>query len=79
MTQEQKIKEAMQTLKDAGYFVDCLWSIQDVQDFYSARPEQAQRVLFNTFTNEHVIQYISEDVFMEADKMQLFRKAETLK
>ena len=75
---EQKIEEAMQTLKDAGYFVDNLWSIQDVQDFYNASTEQAQRVLFNTFTNEHVIQYIAEDVFMEADKMQLFRKAETL-
>jgi hypothetical protein len=71
MQNEQKIKEAMQTLKDAGYFVDNLWSIQDVQNFYNASTEQAQRVLFNVFTNEHMVEYIYQDIVSEAQQLEL--------
>lgn len=71
---KQKIEEAMQTLKDAGYCVDNLWHINDVLDFYSTTVEKAQKVLYKVFTNEHVIEYINNDVASEADKMWLTEK-----
>ena len=71
LLQELKIKEAMQTLKDAGYFVDNLWHAEDVQNYFKASDEQARRILFNVFTNEHTVEYIYQDIISEAEQMGL--------
>lgn len=75
---KQKIEEAFKVLKDAGYFVENPWHIEDVREYFNCSNEQAQRVLFNVFTNEHMVEYIYQDIINEAEQMELFRKAETL-
>lgn len=54
MTTEQ----AKEVLRNAGYYVDNLWSIQDVEDD-SLTDEQKMSVLDMAFENE----YINEEIF----------------
>jgi hypothetical protein len=52
------IANAKLVLKQAGYYVDNLWSIQDVEDD-SLTDEQKMSVLDMAFENE----YINEEIF----------------
>ena len=52
------IKEAKQILKDAGYFTDNLWSIEDVKDICNCSNEEAQDVLNIALTNEGTMHHI---------------------
>ena len=54
MTTEQ----AKEVLRNAGYYVDNLWSIQDVEDD-SLTDEQKMSVLDMAFEND----YINEEIF----------------
>lgn len=56
MTNE--IKQAKETLKKNGYFVDNLWSIEDVQDIFNCSDEEAQDVLNIALTNEGTMHHI---------------------
>lgn len=60
---ETEVEKAKAVLKQHGYFVDNLWSTQDVTDRYECTEEQAQEVLNKALTNE----YITEQVFLTID------------
>lgn len=47
-----KIKQAKAILKEAGYFVDLLWHINDVKENYDVTDDEAQEVLFRALENE---------------------------
>jgi hypothetical protein len=53
-----EIEQAKAILKQHGYFVDNLWSTQDVTDRYECTEEQAQDVLNTALTNEWVVEQI---------------------
>ena len=62
-----KIEQAKQVLREAGYFVDNLWRIEDVQGNYNCTDEQAMEVLegalFNDYVMETIFGVIDEEVF----------------
>jgi hypothetical protein len=54
-----KIDEAREVLRKAGYFVDNLWHINDVKDAYFVLDnEDAQEVLDDALTNEWIVEQI---------------------
>lgn len=53
-----KIKEAKQILKDAGYYTDNLWNVEDVQDIFDCSDKEAQDVLDHALTNEGTMHHI---------------------
>lgn len=55
-----KIDEAREVLRKAGYFVDNLWHVNDVKDAYFVLDnEDAQEVLDDALTNEWIIEQIN--------------------
>jgi hypothetical protein len=46
-----KIQEAKAILREAGYFVDNLWHVSDVQQDFKCTDEEAQQVLKEALTN----------------------------
>lgn len=54
MTTEQ----AKQVLRNAGYYVDNLWHINDVMDVFECNEQEAQEVLNEALTNGHVMETI---------------------
>jgi trehalose/maltose hydrolase-like predicted phosphorylase len=58
-TKEMLIAQAKFTLKQAGYFVDNLWHIDDVKLRYNCEDnEQAQDILNNALTNDATMHQI---------------------
>lgn len=60
----EKIEQAKQVLREAGYFVDNLWCIEDVQGNYNCTDEQAMEVLEGALTND----YVTETIFGVIDE-----------
>jgi hypothetical protein len=65
-----KIKEAKQVLKEAGYFTDNLWHIDDVLMNFNVDEDTAQQILSRALQNSHIteqvfytINYIAQDEF----------------
>ena len=56
------VQQAKQVLRDAGYFVDNLWTIQDVQDRFECNDETAQGILYDALTNEYIVEKIFEQI-----------------
>ena len=62
------VEQAKQVLKDAGYFVDNLWHINDIKDKYNCdSDEQAQSILYNSLKNESVMEHIWDSIDMVAE------------
>lgn len=60
-TKEMLIAQAKFTLKQAGYFVDNLWRIDDVRcKFKNLTDEDCQDLLYQTLTNEWIMGQIWE-------------------
>ena len=64
-----KIEQAKKTLRDAGYFTDNLWHIDDVKTAYENNDleydlddEDALHLLNTTLTSESVMEYINESL-----------------
>jgi len=55
-------KEAKEVLKNAGYFVDNLWHVNDVQTRFECSDEQAYNILYWSIENDQTIQYINETI-----------------
>ncbi len=53
-----EIEQAKAILKQYGYFVDNLWSFQEVTDRYECTDEQAYDILDTAITNEATIEQI---------------------
>ena len=47
-----KIEQAKAILREAGFFVDNLWHIDDVKENYDVTDDEAQEVLFRALENE---------------------------
>ena len=56
------VQQAKQVLRDAGYFVDNLWTVQDVQDRFECNDETAQGILYDALTNEYIVEKIFEQI-----------------
>jgi hypothetical protein len=55
-----KIDEARATLREAGYFVDNLWGIDDVEG--ELTNEKKQEILNDALTDGHLIMTIHEQI-----------------
>jgi hypothetical protein len=62
-----EIEQAKAILKQYGYFVDNLWSTQDVTDRYECTEEQAYDVLDTALNNEATIEKIFYAISDECD------------
>ena len=58
MSKFREIQKAKEVLKANGYFVDNLWSVEDVKSKFECNDEQAQYVLFKSLTNEATMEQI---------------------
>lgn len=52
------IHNAKEVLREAGYFIDNLWSIIDVQDRFKCDDDTAQEILSDALTNEWIVEQI---------------------
>jgi hypothetical protein len=53
------VEQAKQVLRDAGYFVDNLWHVDDIKDRYECDDdEQAQYILDLALTNDATMNQI---------------------
>ena len=68
-TEEQAIRvdNARAVLKAAGYFVDNLWHIEDVQATFDCSPIEAMFVLNRALTNSHIVGQIWSAIEIEGD------------
>jgi hypothetical protein len=77
MTEDRKkideIHNAKDVLKQAGYFVDNLWHINDVQGRYECDNKTAQWILYNGLTNEYIVEktFAQIDYFAEHEGLPL--------
>jgi hypothetical protein len=69
------IAEAKKLLRDAGYYVDNLWHIDDVKEHYNCDDTEAQEVLDGALTNDATMEQIwnAIDVYAEEYNMDLKR------
>jgi hypothetical protein len=66
-----EIEQAKAILKQHGYFVDNLWSTQDVTDRYECTEEQAYDVLDKALTNEWVMEQIWFSIDDACDSLEI--------
>lgn len=69
------IDRAKQTLKQAGYYVDNLWTIYDVMYRYKCTEDEAQEVLDLSLTNEATIEQIQFSIGEFAEILKLKEKS----
>jgi hypothetical protein len=62
LSREIAIANAKLVLKQAGYFVDNLWTIQDVQDRFECDDNTAQGILHDALTNEYIVEKIFSQI-----------------
>jgi len=60
----KKVEEALQTLRDAGYYVENLWSIYDVDNDDLSRGEKLE-VLHNAIHRDYIYETINESIYDE--------------
>ena len=56
------IEQAKQVLREAGYYVDNLWHINDVMDVFECNEQEAQEVLNGALTNDYVMETIHHGI-----------------
>lgn len=61
-----KVEKAKKTLRNAGYFVDNLWTINDVQDKFECDDETAQSILYDVLTSEYIVELIFSQIYNHA-------------
>jgi hypothetical protein len=59
------INHAKQVLKDAGYYTDNLWQVQDVLEYHYCTDNRAQEILNKVLSNEYIIQEINTQIKYE--------------
>ena len=60
--QEIRIDNAKAVLRAAGYFVDNLWHVEDVQAKFDCSPIEAMAVLNRALTNDAAMEQIWDDI-----------------
>lgn len=69
------IEQAKQVLRDNGYYVDNLWSIEDVLANYSCTDDEAQEVLDMALENNATMEQIWYAINFHAEKIGLIRNS----
>ena len=72
---DNKIKEALQTLRDAGYYVENLWSIEDV-DNDDLNNEEKLDILHNSIHRDYVYRIINEAIY---DELEIYMEVKNWK
>ena len=62
-----RIEQAKMVLKNAGYYVDNLWSVADVQEIFECSQEEAMTVLNRALTNEATTDQIWLAIYVDGD------------
>ena len=70
------VEQAKQVLKDNGYYVNSLWSVEDVQDNYDCTEEEAQDVLDKALNNDATMEQIWFAINFHAEEQGLTKKEE---
>lgn len=65
------IEQAKQVLRDNGYYVDNLWSVQDVRDNYNCTDDEAQEVLDGALQNNATMEQIWYAIDYHAEEQGL--------
>lgn len=65
------VEQAKQVLRDNGYYVDNLWSVQDVRDNYNCTDEEAQEVLDGALQNNATMEQIWYAIDYHAEEIGL--------
>jgi hypothetical protein len=71
MNTRQDIEQALQLLKNNGYYVDNLWSVDDVQSIFNCDSDTAQSVLNKALTNEHLMEEIWFQIRHHGEAMEI--------
>ena len=70
------IKQAKQVLRDNGYYVDNLWSIEDVVSNFNCTDDEAQEVLDLALNNDATREQIWYAINYHAEEIGLTRVEE---
>jgi len=73
---QAEIEQAKAILKQHGYFVDNLWTVNDVTDRYECNVEEAYRVLDIVLTSESTTEHIWLAIDLECDWLDIELKGE---
>lgn len=65
------IEQAKQVLRDNGYYVDNLWSIEDVLNNYNCTDNEAQEVLDGALQNDATMEQIWYAIDFHAEEIGL--------
>lgn len=65
------IEQAKQVLRDNGYYVDNLWSVEDVVSNYNCTDEEAQEVLDGALQNDATMEQIWYAIDYHAEEIGL--------
>lgn len=71
---KEKLKDVLEAralLRKRGYFVENLWSVDDVTENYNCTPEQAQQVLEMALTNEATMEQIWSAIDDACDTLEI--------
>ena len=69
----QDVKNAMEVLRQNGYFVDALWSIEDVQNRYVCSNAEALNVLREVILGDEYCSMVHDLITSEARYQNLCR------
>jgi hypothetical protein len=65
------IEQAKQVLRDNGYYVDNLWSVEDVVSNYNCTDDEAQEVLDGALQNDATMEQIWYAINYHAEEIGL--------
>jgi len=71
----QQVEDALAVLRSAGYYVENLWHIRDVQDRYEASDETAIDILDGSLCSESVVEHIF-DVIQDIARFEELKEVE---
>jgi hypothetical protein len=60
------VEKAKDTLRDEGYFVDNLWSVDDVIGRHDCNEDEAQEILSEALQSEFVVETIRGSIDLQA-------------
>ena len=76
MEQTIRIEQARNVLKKAGFYVDNLWSVADVQSKFDCDVDDAMEVLNSALTNDATMEQIWFAIKFHGEEENLIRKEE---
>ena len=66
-----EIEKAKAILRDAGYFVDNLWSVNDVKDRFKCGDRTAIEIIGDALTNEWIMEQINVSITQACEHIGL--------